>query len=236
MGFFARFAVVAVVGIGVLLAVLYDMSKHGFIPPPKPPLAPTIMGEKTGEPTKKEEKKETQPPSPSPKDLSKNQTLKTQTSDKPPKKETVSDPSDGATGYKEGKTNDKETHQKSMPKCGKKPSPKVVEQTKSPSTYVVRKGDTLAGLARRYYGDWRLWTVIAWANGIKRVGDLKVGLKLTIPAVERYVVRAGETLYSICKRKMPKVKLTEAIKKVSLMNNINPDSIRVGQVIALPLE
>lgn len=50
-------------------------------------------------------------------------------------------------------------------------------------TYVVKKGDTLAGIARKMYGDSGKWKKIHDANKV-RVPDpkkLKVGTKLVIP-------------------------------------------------------
>ena len=50
-------------------------------------------------------------------------------------------------------------------------------------TYTVKKGDTLYSLARRFYGDGKLWTRIADANRdqIKDVKNLPVGAVLVIP-------------------------------------------------------
>jgi len=50
-------------------------------------------------------------------------------------------------------------------------------------THTVQKGDTLYGLARRYYGDGKLWTKILEANRdkIKNETSVPVGAVLTIP-------------------------------------------------------
>lgn len=47
--------------------------------------------------------------------------------------------------------------------------------------YTVKKDDTLAKIAAKFYGDWQKWTKIAKANGIKNPRKLKVGTKLRIP-------------------------------------------------------
>jgi len=51
------------------------------------------------------------------------------------------------------------------------------------TTYVVKPGDTLFGIARRVYGDGKLWTVIRDANRGKVTGDsgIKAGTELVIP-------------------------------------------------------
>jgi nucleoid-associated protein YgaU len=48
-------------------------------------------------------------------------------------------------------------------------------------TYTVKAGDTLRGIAERFYGDVTLDDVIAEANGIADAGQLNVGQELTIP-------------------------------------------------------
>ena len=59
----------------------------------------------------------------------------------------------------------------------------VVPPPVGPQTYTVKRGDTLYGLSRRFYGDGKLWTRIADANRdqIKDVKDLPVGAVLVIP-------------------------------------------------------
>lgn len=47
--------------------------------------------------------------------------------------------------------------------------------------YVVKKGDTLSGIAEKFYGEPGKWKQIAKANKITHPRSLKVGRKLTIP-------------------------------------------------------
>jgi len=51
------------------------------------------------------------------------------------------------------------------------------------TTYTMQKGDTLYSLARRFYGDGKLWTKIADANKdkIRDVTSIPVGTVLTMP-------------------------------------------------------
>ena len=55
--------------------------------------------------------------------------------------------------------------------------------TGAAQTHTVQKGDTLYGLARRYYGDGKLWTKILEANRdkIKSETTIPIGAVLTIP-------------------------------------------------------
>jgi len=51
----------------------------------------------------------------------------------------------------------------------------------APRTHLVVRGDTLAAIAKRYYGDARRWPAIAEANRVTDPKSLKVGQKLLIP-------------------------------------------------------
>lgn len=48
-------------------------------------------------------------------------------------------------------------------------------------THTVKKGDTLSGIAVKYYKNASLWRKIATANGIKNPLTLQIGKKLRIP-------------------------------------------------------
>jgi nucleoid-associated protein YgaU len=47
--------------------------------------------------------------------------------------------------------------------------------------HVFRDRDTISGLAHRYFGDWRLWRLIANRNEIEDVRRIPVGKVLLIP-------------------------------------------------------
>lgn len=66
------------------------------------------------------------------------------------------------------------------------PSNVVTPAQPSTRTHVLAKGETLWGLAVKYYGSGLKWTEIAKANNIdpnddKKIRSLQIGLKLTIP-------------------------------------------------------
>ena len=47
--------------------------------------------------------------------------------------------------------------------------------------YTFVAGDTISGIAHRFYGDWRLWRTIADRNGITDVRTIEPGTVLLIP-------------------------------------------------------
>lgn len=61
------------------------------------------------------------------------------------------------------------------------PDSETTPATGEERTYVVRSGDTLAGIAVEFYGDASLDDLIAEANGITDPQSLRPGQKLIIP-------------------------------------------------------
>jgi len=47
--------------------------------------------------------------------------------------------------------------------------------------HVFSATDTLSGIAQKYYGDWKLWRVIAERNNILDVRQIEIGTELLIP-------------------------------------------------------
>ena len=47
--------------------------------------------------------------------------------------------------------------------------------------WIFRVGDTITGLAHRFYDDWRLWKVIADRNSIIDARTIAIGTQLLIP-------------------------------------------------------
>lgn len=54
-----------------------------------------------------------------------------------------------------------------------------------PRHYVIKRGDTLRGLARRFYGEPNEWRRIARRNHLRKPDDLPVGRRIVIPADDK---------------------------------------------------
>lgn len=66
-----------------------------------------------------------------------------------------------------------------------------------PRTHLVRRGETLAGLGRRYQvSPWLLGEL----NGIRNAASLRAGLVLRVPPPHAYLVRPGDTYFSLGNR------------------------------------
>jgi len=224
VGFFSRFAVVAVVGIGVLLAVLYDMTRQEGLIKPRQQRSSAIA-------QKQKRKSEEQASA----------TEGTLNAALPQTEQQVSRNQPPAVTA-DADVNIQQNNPAQKDDATKPPQHKSAsgKQPAVPTYHTVKRGETLAGIARRYFGDWRLWRAIAYVNNIKRVGDLRVGQEIRIPALKVHKVQVGETLYTICqnhkRENRLEIALGELMKRVAEINGIEPSKLRAGQVIALPLK
>lgn len=96
--------------------------------------------------------------------------------------------------------------------------------------YMVRKGDTLSGISRRYDVGAR---EIARFNGIALNGTLSIGQKLRIPPHARqlstYTVQPGDSLELVADRY--DISASALIKHNDIKN---PDRILIGQTLTIP--
>ncbi len=104
-----------------------------------------------------------------------------------------------------------------------------MKETKKEIVYVVKKGDTLSGIASKYgttYQDLAKYNNITNPNLI-RVGQvIKIGVYKTKELI--YTVKKGDTLINIAK------KYNTNYKKIANDNNIkNPNLIYPGQKLII---
>lgn len=108
-------------------------------------------------------------------------------------------------------------------------------QTSSETIYIVKKGDTLSGIASRHGTTYQ---VLASYNGISNPNLIRVGQVVKIPngtmshitntSSRTYIVKSGDTLSSIAK------KYGTTYQKIAKDNNIsNPNKIYPGQKLII---
>jgi LysM repeat protein len=133
------------------------------------------------------------------------------------------------------------------PTVGPSPTPFQMEPTATPPPpavtggcyYVVQRGDTLFSIARRFG---TTIAAIAQANGLSNPRYIRAGQRLiipgaypacvppsTVPGATVYIVRRGDTLYSIARR------YHTTVAAIAWANGIaNPHRIWVGQRLIIP--
>jgi len=107
---------------------------------------------------------------------------------------------------------------------------KMIEDTES-NVYIVKNGDTLYEIANKYG---------VTVNELKSTNNLSsnnlsIGQKLLIPGESLsedniYIVKSGDSLYSIAN------KYGVTVKEIKDLNNLNSDSLSIGQKLLLPGE
>jgi nucleoid-associated protein YgaU len=98
--------------------------------------------------------------------------------------------------------------------------------------YEVVKGETLWGLAQRFYGDGRLFPVIAVINHLADPDTVTIGQKLEIPYVTyRHQVVAGDTKRKLAQRYYHDETLSEVFE---IPNGAAQRDLIVGEWLVIP--
>lgn len=128
---------------------------------------------------------------------------------------------------------------------------KVVIKNTKQTIITVKKGDTLASIATKYYGDHLEYKRIIRANrSIKNAkSSLSIGQKIIIPAMGKstttntkkkstplrtYTVKSGNTLASISKKFYGSTDQIQKIVKANASIKTTKSTLRIGQKINIP--
>lgn len=91
------------------------------------------------------------------------------------------------------------------------------------SMYVIKAGDTLWNIAKRYN---TTVEILMMMNNLN-TDLITIGQRLMVPNKNVYVVKAGDTLWNIAKRN------NTTVENLMMLNNLNTDLIKPGQIIKL---
>ena len=115
----------------------------------------------------------------------------------------------------------------------KLPTEQVTLPTTASENYVVKSGDNLYAIARRYN------TTVSEIKKVNNLtsNNLSIGQVLKIPTVtpsqenaETYIVQSGDSLYSIAR------KFNTTVSEIKKLNNLSSNLLSLGQVLVLPKE
>ncbi len=96
----------------------------------------------------------------------------------------------------------------------------------TPDYVIVRKGDTLYSISRRYNLPIR---EMIETNNLRPPYSLSIGQRLRLPTAKYHIVQKGDTIYNISKR------YNIDMTSLSKANNISaPYALRIGQKLTLP--
>ena len=102
----------------------------------------------------------------------------------------------------------------------------MVDDSTDYDTYVVKSGDNLYAIARKYN------TTVDKLKDINNLSSnlLSIGQKLLVPktSVKRYVVKTGDNLYKIAGE------FNTTVTDIINLNELNTTNLSIGQVLFLP--
>ncbi len=103
--------------------------------------------------------------------------------------------------------------------------------------HTLRRGETLFGLAQRFYGNGELWPLIARANSIDDPTTIPTGTVLIIPEAGReptrtHTVRANDRLFDLARLFYGNPELWPLIAQANGI--IDPRTLQVGDVLVIP--
>ncbi len=99
--------------------------------------------------------------------------------------------------------------------------------------YTVKKGDTLATIARRFLGDHRRYEVLASLNRLNPSQPLGVGSIIKIPIEIPHVVKSGESLAIIANRYYGDPDTFSLIASYNFITD--PQALKPGTEILIPI-
>lgn len=109
-------------------------------------------------------------------------------------------------------------------------TPAKPETPANGDVYIVKRGDTLSGIAAKYGTTWQK---LASYNGIANPNIINVGQKIAIPGsgVRTYTVKSGDSLWAIAAKQLGDGSRYNEIKT---MNGLTSNTIHAGDVLKLP--
>lgn len=100
--------------------------------------------------------------------------------------------------------------------------------------HTIRKGESLALVAKYYYGDPAKAMLLIEYNGVRDPRNVNPGRRIVIPEVKIHRVRRGDTLALIAKRHLNDARKSRGLAKLNRIKD--PKSISPGMTIVIPVE
>lgn len=99
-------------------------------------------------------------------------------------------------------------------------------------TVTLRSGESLSGLAKRVWGEAKMYPVIAWANGIKDAAKIPAGTRLAVPVLIPYILKKGQSVSSVAGDIYGNPKVYEVILNASRIED--PTRVPAGTLLKIP--
>jgi hypothetical protein len=111
---------------------------------------------------------------------------------------------------------------------------KVGETLRLPysETVTLRSGESLSKLAKRVWGEPKMYPVLAWANGVQDAAMIPVGARLVVPVLIPYVLKRGQSVSSVAGDIYGNPKVYEVILNASRIED--PTRVPAGTLLKVP--
>ena len=99
-------------------------------------------------------------------------------------------------------------------------------------TVTLQSGESLSMLAKRVWGEAKMYPVLAWANGVHDVAMVPVGTRLAIPVLIPYILQKGQSVSSVAGDIYGNPKVYEVILNASRI--ADPTRVPAGTILKVP--
>lgn len=99
-------------------------------------------------------------------------------------------------------------------------------------TVTLRGGESLSMLAKRVWGEPKMYPVLAWANGVQDAAVIPVGMRLAVPVLVPYALKRGESVSSVAGVFYGNPRVYEVIINASRIED--PMRVPAGTVLKIP--
>ena len=99
-------------------------------------------------------------------------------------------------------------------------------------TVTLQSGESLSKLAKRVWGEPKMYPVLAWANGVQDAAKVPVGTRLAVPVLVPYVLKKGESISSVAGVFYGNTKVYQVIINASQI--MDPTRVPAGSVLKIP--
>lgn len=99
-------------------------------------------------------------------------------------------------------------------------------------TITLRSGESLSKLAKRIWGEPKMYPVLEWANGIQDVTRVAAGTRLAVPVLIPYILKKGESISSVAGIFYGNPMVYEVIVNASRI--VDPTRVPAGTLLKIP--
>ena len=96
----------------------------------------------------------------------------------------------------------------------------------------LRSGESLSRLAKRVWGEAKMYPVLAWANGVKDAAKVPAGTRLAVPVLVPYTLKKGQSVSSVAGDIYGNPKVYEVILNASRIED--PTRVPAGTLLKIP--